>query len=228
VVTVALPGARAPRRHDGPALLLEIVGAERPTPGRQGVRVGPWEIVLARALAVAPSERPADAAKLFRELEASVAEAQAAWELSPRAPRRPLGPAAETLAPAAAPPPRPPATAPSRAASRWRRLALPLAVVAIASLALAAGLHHRERAVAPPPPRRPVAAPSPVVPPQTARVLAPAPAPPAAPAAPRTAPTTPRRPAVAATSTLRRPAPAPPRPAPAPAAAEPVPYVAIE
>jgi serine/threonine-protein kinase len=48
-----------------------VFGAERPTPARRGVDVGPWEVVLARALAVRPGERQPNAGALLRELDAS-------------------------------------------------------------------------------------------------------------------------------------------------------------
>lgn len=48
---------------------------ERPTPGRMGIDVGPWEAVLTRALAVRPSDRQHDARALLDELEAALATA---------------------------------------------------------------------------------------------------------------------------------------------------------
>jgi hypothetical protein len=54
------------------------VAPERPTPARFGVDVGPWDAVLARAMAVAPGERFDDAGALAAALRATVASADAA------------------------------------------------------------------------------------------------------------------------------------------------------
>jgi len=59
-------------------LTVQTMAAARPTPARFGVDVGPWEPVIARALALHPSERYADAGELLGALEATVAEAQRA------------------------------------------------------------------------------------------------------------------------------------------------------
>ncbi len=59
-------------------LTAQTMAATRPTPARFGVDVGPWEPVLARALALHPSERYADAGELLGALEAAVAGAQRA------------------------------------------------------------------------------------------------------------------------------------------------------
>jgi serine/threonine protein kinase/WD40 repeat protein len=50
-----------------------VFAPERPTPARLGVDVGPWEPILARALAVRPTDRPKDARALLAELTAALA-----------------------------------------------------------------------------------------------------------------------------------------------------------
>jgi serine/threonine protein kinase len=77
-----LTGQRAYRATDAVAIYSDILDRERPTPGRAGVDVGPWEPVLARALALRPSDRHADADALLAALEASLDPAEAAWRSS--------------------------------------------------------------------------------------------------------------------------------------------------
>jgi serine/threonine protein kinase len=69
ICTEVLTGRRAYLAEHGTELLVNIVAAERPTPGRHGVDVGAWETVLARALAVEPRERYANAGELSKALE---------------------------------------------------------------------------------------------------------------------------------------------------------------
>ncbi|MFO0603676.1 MAG: serine/threonine-protein kinase [Polyangiales bacterium] len=80
ILTELLTGASAYRADDERALFAEVLDAARPTPGRAGVDVGPWEAVLARALHARGAERHADAGALRAALERSVDAAQAAWE----------------------------------------------------------------------------------------------------------------------------------------------------
>jgi serine/threonine protein kinase len=93
-----LRGARAYSHREGAELLEEILAAERPTPARFGLRVGPWEEILRRALHRSPDARPRTAGALWAELHDTVDDAQRAWEhpapsepptaTAPRAPRR--------------------------------------------------------------------------------------------------------------------------------------------
>jgi serine/threonine protein kinase len=64
-----LTGRRAYRSTDPVAIYADVLDRERPTPGRVGVDVGPWETVLARALALRPMERYPDADDLLAALE---------------------------------------------------------------------------------------------------------------------------------------------------------------
>jgi eukaryotic-like serine/threonine-protein kinase len=82
-----------PYGESAPPVLAALAG-ERPTPGRRGVDVGGWEPVLARALALDPAARQADAGALLQALEAALPRAARGGE---------PGAAATTLdAPAAA------------------------------------------------------------------------------------------------------------------------------
>ncbi len=64
--------------EDPVALYQKIVDPVRPTPGKVGVPVGPWEAVLSRALALSTSVRYRDAGELLHALEETRAEADAA------------------------------------------------------------------------------------------------------------------------------------------------------
>ena len=65
----------------GDAPLVQAMALTRPTPGSKGVVVGPWEPILARALAILPEDRYRDAGVLLEALEralpAPTAEARA-------------------------------------------------------------------------------------------------------------------------------------------------------
>jgi len=101
LVTEVLTGARPYGDVQGAGVVEAILRSARPTPGRAGVAVGPWEAVLARAMARYPADRPQRAAALWTELSSCVEEAQAAWAAHPRTPRRSTldAQSAETLAP---------------------------------------------------------------------------------------------------------------------------------
>ena len=64
---------------DSMPILAEILATERPTPSRRGLNVGPWEEILARAVALSPSERQASAGALLEELMATRALAEQHW-----------------------------------------------------------------------------------------------------------------------------------------------------
>jgi hypothetical protein len=89
------------------AIFSQLLGESRPTPGSKGKQVGPWEAIIARALALQPSDRWRDAGALLAALEATVTEAERAFRQA-REGRQNAGPAAPTV--------RAPATASSQAA----------------------------------------------------------------------------------------------------------------
>jgi len=69
VLTEMLTG-KAPYPGDDPVTVeLAIVASTRPTPARHGVDVGPWEPVLARAVALNPAERYEDLRAFLAALE---------------------------------------------------------------------------------------------------------------------------------------------------------------
>ena len=63
----------------------EILSEHRPTPRALGVEVGPWELILRRALAVNAAERHPDAGALLADLTTSVDAAEAAFAPGHRA-----------------------------------------------------------------------------------------------------------------------------------------------
>jgi serine/threonine-protein kinase len=197
LVTEVLTGERPYGDVQGAGVVEAILRSERPTPGRAGVDVGPWEAVLARAMARYPADRPQRAAALWTELSSCVEEAQAAWAAHPRPPRRspPIAPAAETLAPATVatassapavvtPPAAPtssvvPVAVTARRPSAWVVVVAALATAAVA-LVFAATTQRASTASARPAawvePTPVVVAPAPVVDPRVPAVEAPAPA----------------------------------------------------
>jgi serine/threonine protein kinase len=177
---------------------------DRPTPARRGVDVGPWEAVLARALALNPAERFPHAGDLLAALEAAVAPADAAWtrQASQRIPglgveaSQPIAPEDTTLSGSAvssqvptAPPPAPPTGLAAR--RRVQRQALWTVAGASVTLAVSVGVLQFF------PARRA----TPAVVPVTAAAAMPSPAMPApampAPAMPSSDPLTPALPAPA-------------------------------
>ncbi len=111
------------------------VEKERPTPGRWGVSVGPWEKVLSRAGAIDPKARQQDAAVLLDELRATVEAADSSWhawrrsrEAPPFRSPSPPSPAPVSLPPRPMPPPAPPlrVTSPTRPAPPPRPTPLPV------------------------------------------------------------------------------------------------------
>ncbi len=67
---------RAPFDHgDKLKLATQVMSERRPTPAKFGVDVGPWEPVLARALALTPSDRFPNAGEFLTALEAEVPSA---------------------------------------------------------------------------------------------------------------------------------------------------------
>jgi len=75
---------RAPySADDTTGLFRQILDPTRPSPARSGVEVGPWEAVLARAVASVPGDRYKDAAELLLALESTVDEASLAYAAAP-------------------------------------------------------------------------------------------------------------------------------------------------
>jgi serine/threonine-protein kinase len=140
ILTELLTGRTAYRAADGPGLLPEVFGETRPTPGRVGVAVGPWEAELARALHRRAPARHPDAGALLDALTRTADAADAAFTASAHAQETPWSPA--------------PAVMPARPSPRrwwW--------VGVVAALALGWALSQIPRAPSPAGPTR--SAPSP-------------------------------------------------------------------
>lgn len=103
ILTELLTGRAAYRAPDGPALLPEVFAERRPTPGRVGVAVGPWEAELARALHRRASARHADAGALLDALARTVNAADAAFAASTHAQETPWTPAPDPPPPRSTP-----------------------------------------------------------------------------------------------------------------------------
>lgn len=92
VVVECLVGRTAYAHGDLTELYADILGEPRPSPARLGFDVGAWEPVLARALALRPAERFANAAALYEALAAACPQSQkAAPRPALRAPNAALG-----------------------------------------------------------------------------------------------------------------------------------------
>ncbi len=141
----ALVGERAYRGRTTIELFAAISAPVRPTPGTFCVEVGPWELVLARALSIDPTARHAHASELLSALDATLDDAQRAWEAAadrPSAPPldetwRPSGPAVAQRDPVAVVRPTPTAT--TRPVRNGLRRAVAAAAALVALFALAAG-----------------------------------------------------------------------------------------
>ncbi|HEY2510789.1 MAG TPA: protein kinase, partial [Polyangiaceae bacterium] len=59
-------------------LYRSVFDTTRPSPGKRGIEVGPWQAILARALSIKPTDRQATARELLTELEGTVGEAERA------------------------------------------------------------------------------------------------------------------------------------------------------
>jgi serine/threonine-protein kinase len=145
-----LTGSRAYKGETSVDLYAAITARTRPTPGSTGLDIGPWERVLARALALTPSERHRDAGALLAELDATLDDAQRTWERIENASRPSHSPASVTpITPPEAPvrvSSAPPAT-PTPARRLW-----PVALIALAALAV--GAYTRRAPSSPHPVRR--------------------------------------------------------------------------
>jgi len=158
VLVEMLMGQRAYRSVDSVAIYSDILDRERPTPGRFGVDVGPWEPVLARALALRPMDRYPNADELLSALESSLSLADAAWR-SGRS-RASMVPAAETV-PAGAKRVSPVEVTPERRPPRARWIVPALAALALPLVALGVRAATRSDAPAPVTTARPALAPAP-------------------------------------------------------------------
>jgi serine/threonine-protein kinase len=72
ILTEILTDQKPYVNDQGTDLVVSIVDDRRPTPKSRGIDVGAWEPVLARALALAPRDRYANAGELQRALEAAL------------------------------------------------------------------------------------------------------------------------------------------------------------
>jgi serine/threonine-protein kinase len=73
----------APYPSPDPTELYELVfSADRPSPARCGVHVGPWQSIIERAVSLKPSRRFADVPALAAALQQSIDDATAAFESS--------------------------------------------------------------------------------------------------------------------------------------------------
>ncbi|MFO0603679.1 MAG: serine/threonine-protein kinase [Polyangiales bacterium] len=195
ILTEILTDTQAYQAQDTTQIYAEIVGRERPTPGRAGVDVGPWEAVLARALSLRPAERHGNAADFLAALEAAVDDADRAWQAA-RSPSLAPHVAHGAPAPAAPKPDTLMGATGARPAPRRSRYLLPLS--ALGALALfGAGLYAVARTTAATAPEAHLAQPParpapPAVAPQAPATQVRAPQPPApqppAPQAPAAAP----------------------------------------
>jgi serine/threonine-protein kinase len=72
VLTEMLTGRRPYPGTDNMEITMSVLSPTRPTPAAFGVDAGPWEPVLARALAVRPTDRYSHAAEMLQALEERV------------------------------------------------------------------------------------------------------------------------------------------------------------
>jgi hypothetical protein len=73
-------------------LFEEVMSPKRPTPSKRGKNVGPWEVVLSKALALSPGERWKSAGELLSALEETVEKATSVASTRVRGPARPALP----------------------------------------------------------------------------------------------------------------------------------------
>jgi len=103
VLTEMLTGEQPYEGDDSVEIFSEALSRRRPTPARWGLDVGPWELVLQRALALRPADRYPDAGSLLKALLAEVPE-QAVWREGLSVPPAPTS---DRPAPVSAPAPSP-------------------------------------------------------------------------------------------------------------------------
>ena len=103
VLTEMLTGEQPYEGDDSVEIFSEALSRRRPTPARWGLDVGPWELVLQRALALRPADRYPDAGSLLKALLAEVPQ-QAVWREDLSVPPAPA-PSSDRPAPSPASPP---------------------------------------------------------------------------------------------------------------------------
>ncbi len=86
VLTEMLTDLPAYDGNDVSDIYVDALSPRRPTPAKRGFDVGPWEPVLARAVALKPAERFANAREFLAALEASVPASVRAPSVLPEAP----------------------------------------------------------------------------------------------------------------------------------------------
>ncbi|MDP3221289.1 MAG: serine/threonine-protein kinase, partial [Deltaproteobacteria bacterium] len=109
VLTEMLTGEQPYEGEDSVEVFSEALSRQRPTPGRRGLDVGPWEPVLQRSLALRPADRYPDAGSFLKALLHDVPQ-QAVWREGHGAAAAAPAPASDRPAPAPAPAPTAPAT----------------------------------------------------------------------------------------------------------------------
>jgi len=118
VLTEMLTGEQPYKGEDSVEIFSEALSRQRPTPGRHGLDVGPWEAVLQRSLALRPADRFPDAGSFLKALLQDVPQ-QAVWREGPGASAARVSdrPATAPAAPATPAPVAPaPAVGPTEAA----------------------------------------------------------------------------------------------------------------
>ncbi len=116
--------------EDNTALTVDALSPIRPTPAKYGLDVGPWEPILARALALRPTDRFQSAREFLSALDASMPAAAPWRSVAPPAAPAPQADDAAVTTPRVSTAPAPPRS------NRPLTLAL-IGVVAIAAAALA-------------------------------------------------------------------------------------------
>jgi serine/threonine-protein kinase len=151
----------APPYADSNAHLFEqVMAAERPTPKSKGVDAGVFEPIIAKAVALSPRERWADAGELLAALDVAAGLAETTVRMAPTA-----APVSSSVVPSA--PARP---------SRRRRIAV-MALAAAAAVAVLGVFSRKGHApVAPPEPAPAMLVPR-AVPPEASHAREPAPVP---------------------------------------------------
>jgi serine/threonine-protein kinase len=84
VLSEMLTGEQPYDGEDSVEIFSEALSRLRPTPGRRGLDVGPWEAVLQRSLALRPADRFPDAGSFLKALLQDVPQ-QAVWRDGPDA-----------------------------------------------------------------------------------------------------------------------------------------------
>jgi serine/threonine protein kinase len=152
MLTELLVDASPYKATDKMELQIRVMSPTRPTPARFGVDVGAWEPVLARAVALLPADRFANAGELLDALEASVPERVST--IAPEPARRTSEVPAtsepvHTTSPSTGPSPNGPTPRPLRVWASALGLVALGAVVAIVGVRMAAPTAAPPRAAAP-------------------------------------------------------------------------------